>query len=255
MTDDAGARLLVEGIGLRFTHVSTELNALDRHNPDWWALGKVYAYKMQAEPFVHIDSDVFLWKPLPERLMRADVFAQNPEPIPSNTPYYRPERLDQAFSVGTRGWLPDEWRWYRRARGSHAICCGILGGNRIDFINRFATASLRLVDDPANRQALSSIQDKSGFMLVIEQYLLSAFVEYHKSSAGLPLGSVQIEYLFHTLEETWKPDSAVQAGFTHLLSGSKKNPLFAQRLENRVRHDYPEYYRRCMAWIEQEAHA
>src|SRR5262249_42856235 len=63
-TDDAGARLLVDGIGLEFEHVSTALNALHVSNPDWWALGKLYAYRMQTEPFVHIDSDVFLWRPL-----------------------------------------------------------------------------------------------------------------------------------------------------------------------------------------------
>ncbi|MEO7911577.1 MAG: DUF6734 family protein [Roseiflexaceae bacterium] len=250
VTDDAGARLLVDGIGLRFKHVSTELNTLDQHNPDWWALGKIYAYSMQTEPFAHIDSDVFLWKPLPERLARADVFAQNPEPISASTPYYQPERLEQALGAGTSGWLPDEWRWYRRARDSRAECCGIFGGNRIDFINRFATAALRLIDDPANIQALRSLQDKSAFMPVIEQYLLSAFVEYHKASAVLPLGSVQLEYLFHSIEDAWNPDSATQAGFTHLVAGAKQNRLFAERLEHRVRRDYPEYYRRCIACID-----
>jgi hypothetical protein len=50
VTDAAGARLLVDEIGLPFKHVSTELNTLDQYNPDWWALGKVYAYRMQTEP-------------------------------------------------------------------------------------------------------------------------------------------------------------------------------------------------------------
>src|SRR5262249_39430480 len=220
VTDDAGARLLVDDIGLRFAHVSTELNALAGHDPDWWALGKVYAYRMQTKPFVHIDSDVFLWKPLPERLARADVFAQNPEPISSGATYYQPEQLELALDRMRQGWLPDEWRWYRRSPVQRAECCGIFGGNRIDFINRFATASLRMISDPANRQALQSLSDKRALMLVTEQYLLSAFVEYHKTLAVLPGGQVGIEYLFHSMDDAWNADVTVHAGFTHLVAGA-----------------------------------
>jgi hypothetical protein len=141
VTNDGGASVLVDQLGLPFTHVSTTLNALAHHDPEWWALDKIYAYRMQEQPFVHIDSDVFLWKPLPERLERADVFAQNPEPLSWNTSY-DPERLEHAIQGTAGGWLPDEWQWYRRARDRRAECCGIFGGNRIDFINRFAEASI-----------------------------------------------------------------------------------------------------------------
>jgi hypothetical protein len=247
ITDDAGARLRVDGLGLRFRHVSTELNALAHHDPDWWALGKIYAYRLQTEPFVHIDSDVFLWKPLPERLARADVFAQNPEPIGWGT-VYRPELLEGALCQTAGSWLPEEWRWYRGAHDRRAECCGIFGGNRIDFINHFAATSLRLIEDPANRQAVQSLPDKQALMLVVEQYLLSAFVDYHKASTALPSGSVRIEYMYQSMGDLWNPDCAAQNGFTHLLSGTKRNPIFADRLANRVRHDYPEYYRRCLQY-------
>jgi hypothetical protein len=245
ITDDAGARLLVDRLGLRFARVSTDLNALAHHDPEWWALGKVYAYRMQTEPFIHIDSDVFLWKPLPGRLECADVFAQNPEPLASFT-HYQPERLEQAIGRARNGWLPEEWRWYARARERRGECCGIFGGNRIDFINRFATASLRLLEEPANHHALEPLHDKHILMVVIEQYLLSAFVEYHKAATALPAGSVRIEYLFDTVAGLWNPDSTVRAGFTHLIADTKQNPLFAHRLESRVRRDYPQQYQQCL---------
>jgi hypothetical protein len=108
VTDDAGARMLVDGLGLQFTRVSTDLNALAQHDPDWWALGKICAHRLQTEPFVHLDTDVFLWKRLPQRLESADVFAQNPEPIWSGTPYYQPERLERVLGPASGGWLPDE---------------------------------------------------------------------------------------------------------------------------------------------------
>jgi hypothetical protein len=64
VTDDEGARILVDELKLPFRRVSTALNTLERANPEWWSLGKIEAYRRQHEPFVHIDTDVFLWKPL-----------------------------------------------------------------------------------------------------------------------------------------------------------------------------------------------
>jgi hypothetical protein len=250
ITDDAGARMLVDGIGLQFTRVSTDLNALAGHNPDWWTLGKVYAYHLQTEPFVHIDSDVFLWKRLPERLERADAFAQNPNPFSASTPYYQPEQLEQAITHMAGGWLPGEWRWYRRAiKNQRAESCGLVGGARTDFIRRYAEASLRLINDPRNHTALQSLPNKLMHALLIEEYMLAACVEYYNASRGLPLGSVRIEYLFNSMSAPGNPDSLARAGYTHLMS-AKRNPLFAERLENRVRRDYPEHYQRCVKYVD-----
>ncbi len=245
ITDDAGAQLLVDGLGLPFTRVSTELNALAQYDPDWWALGKIYAYRLQTAPFVHIDNDVFLWKRLPERLEHADVFAQNPEPISAGASIYQPEQLERALNYPGNGWLPDEWLAYRRARRKRSECCGIFGGRRIDFIQRYATASLCVIDEPSNRPALQALRDKRVHMLLIEQYLLAAFVEYYRTRAALPSGTVRMEYLFNSMADAWNPHYAARAGLTHLLSGVKKSPLFADKLENRVRCDYPELYEQC----------
>jgi hypothetical protein len=52
----------------------------------WWTLGKLHAYRSQTTPFVHLDSDVYLWSPLPRRLTSAPVFGQNPERFPFHAP-------------------------------------------------------------------------------------------------------------------------------------------------------------------------
>src|SRR5215831_11437259 len=67
-TDDAGKEILVGEIGLEFEQVSTCLNELTDHDPEFWCLGKILAYSRQEEPFVHLDNDVFLWNPLPDSL-------------------------------------------------------------------------------------------------------------------------------------------------------------------------------------------
>jgi Family of unknown function (DUF6734) len=54
--------------GLEFDTVSVDLNELAHSDPEWWTLGKMMTYRAQAEPFVHIDEDVFLWQRLPREL-------------------------------------------------------------------------------------------------------------------------------------------------------------------------------------------
>ena len=60
VTDRCGADLLVDKLGLAFDEVIVELDALNHYESEWWAMAKIWAYQAQTEPFIHIDSDVFL---------------------------------------------------------------------------------------------------------------------------------------------------------------------------------------------------
>src|SRR4051794_36415912 len=74
VTDGEGAAMLIDGAGIHFEKVSTALDDLSFADPNLWTLGKLFTLRMQDAPFVHIDPDCFLWKPLPDRLTLADVF-------------------------------------------------------------------------------------------------------------------------------------------------------------------------------------
>ncbi|HXI22238.1 MAG TPA: DUF6734 family protein [Pyrinomonadaceae bacterium] len=245
VTDDDGARLLVDELQLPFDEVSTGLNALRDHNPEWWSLGKVEAYRRQREPFVHVDADVFLWKSLPSHLTTADVFAQHPEPDTPGVVSYHPADLESAIGRPNGGWLPKEWIWYRRnAQVEQGQCCGVLGGNRVDFINHYAESALQLVAAARNRKALQALAGKGAHMLLVEQYLLTACVEYHHQSKSSPYRGIEIRHVFPTISDAFNPDRATEAGFTHLV-GAKRNALVSRDLELRVQCDLPNYYDRC----------
>jgi hypothetical protein len=246
-TDDDGARLLVDRLGLEFAHVSTALNALAGHDPGWWALGKIYAYRAQTGPFVHLDNDVFLWQPLPERLFSALVFAQNPEYFTTGASYYQPEEFERSLHTTRRGWLPAEWVWYR-SLGPHqrAVCCGIFGGRRLDFIHHYAEQAIRLLEHPDNQHGWALLADKIGHNILFEQYLLSACLEYHRQQAHSLYRDMEMQYLFNSPDEAFDPGQAARAGYTHLIAGAKQNRAIAERLERRVRRDYPGHYERCV---------
>lgn len=248
-TDDAGARLLVDGAGLEFDEVHTTLNALADHDPGWWALGKLYAYRQQA-PFVHIDSDVFLWKRLRADLESAPLLAQNPDHFVLGRSYYRPDVFEAAIDRQWDGWLPREWVWYRHSGlPQRAESCGILGGNRVDFLHHYADRAISLMEHPGNRAAWDQISDKVSHNILFEQYLLAACVEHHRHHPDSPFHDVSIEYVFPSAGHAFSQRAAAEAGYTHLIASSKRNPKIAAALEARVAADYPESYERCDRYL------
>ncbi|MBI3900079.1 MAG: hypothetical protein HY308_17560 [Gammaproteobacteria bacterium] len=247
-TDDAGARLLVDELGLEFDQVYTSLNALAKYDAGWWATGKLYTYRAQQEPFVHVDSDVYLWRRLPESLERAPLLAQNPEFFMSGASYYEPETLEAALAINGGGWLPPEWRWYRASgRQQRGENCGVFGGQHVDFIQHYAALALQLIEHRANRRAWRALDRKPHHTVVLEQYLLSACIDYHRNRADSPYRDVDIDYLFSSMDDAFYSDKAVQLGYTHLIANAKQDVDIAKYLETRVAEDWPDYYERCLA--------
>jgi hypothetical protein len=245
VADDAGARILVDGLGLDFDTVSLALNDLRGCDPCWWSIGKLAAVAEQEEPFVHIDSDVFLWKALPARLVAAPVFAQNPEPFALGD-YYKPEVFERALAGRRGAWLPEEWGWYATTSSTRGECCGIVGGTRPDFLRHWARQGLRLVTEPGNRSVLDALSDRPTLMVTLEQYLLTACFEHHRDTSGSPYRDVRMSYLFESWGDALDEDQAARVGFTHLIT-AKRDPEIVERLDRRVRRDYPERYERCLA--------
>lgn len=248
-TDDDGARMLVDGLDLPFAEVSTALNGLRAADPQWWVLGKLQAYRAQTKPFVHIDTDVFLWNALPSVVADASVFGQNPEWFAfGGDSWYRPKRYDACLRQHD-GWVPEEWAWYVGRQGGEAVCCGVLGGQRADFLSYYADQALQFLEHPRNRSVWSSVGFLLGDNILFEQYFLSACIAYHNNAANSPYRELNVQYLFRTPEEAYHTDRPRRSGYTHLIGGAKRNMAHARRLEQRVARDYPERYQRCLRYV------
>jgi hypothetical protein len=253
ITDDEGERTLIDGIGLQFRRVYKTLNHLREYDSSWWALGKIIAYRSQDVPFVHIDSDVILWSRLPEELENADVFAQNPEffVVADPNTWYIPDRLERLLLHENNGWLPKEWNWYRAIFSDmlSAVCCGIYGGTRLDFIHYCAETALQIVNHPINAAAFKDTDSKSKnlYLMLIEQFLPAACLEYYADNKYSPFCGIKPRFLFHSVEDAYC--RAFRCGYTHLISISKSNPIIAERLETRVQSEYPELYERCIRYL------
>ncbi|HEX3359161.1 MAG TPA: DUF6734 family protein [Tepidisphaeraceae bacterium] len=247
ITDQAGKKLLVDQLGLPFMHISTELEQIRDADPDWWALGKILAYSIQDRPFVHLDTDVFLWKRLPPQVEQAHVFSQCPERIAEIDGNYRPREVEAAFARFQLP-LPVEWEW-SRSRNPAALTaenCGIFGGNNVKFLNYCSKMALNLILRPEHAPVWALANDKRAHTILLEQWFMTtACTDYHRFHPTSPYKGVKITRLFPN-DQSIPAGTAAQLGYTHLFWIAKSHPAVARRLEDRVRREDPEFYRRCV---------
>jgi hypothetical protein len=246
VTDSAGKAMLVDELGLEFDEITTELDCLRDTDSGWWAMGKLVAYSLQDRPFVHLDTDVFLWRPLPRALLAAPVFSQCPEQHSLENAWCGPQHVASLFEKHQRS-LPVEWEWAssRNTTWFREENCGILGANRVDFIRYFARTAIEMVNAPSHRALWAEVSEKSAFNMLIEQFLLGACVDYHQLNPESPFRGVSIRHLFSSWHEAHNPDAAARIGYTHLLGDAKTHPEVVARLERRVAMLDPIFHRHC----------
>jgi hypothetical protein len=251
VTDDIGLSMLVDGLGINFDEVSTDLNVLNDSDPNWWVLGKLRAYQAQTKPFIHLDNDVFLWKALPEKVDTASVFTQNSEYfVFGQSSIYRPNIFTQKIMSSQNGWLPNEWKWFLERQGNWGFCCGILGGNHVDFIRHYSSLALKIVENTNNQIALKNMTDKKIDSILLEQYFLAACLEYHKSEIDPSYKNLYMQCLFESVEDAFNPHKAEEVGYTHLIADAKRDIKLAHRLEQRVSKDFPDLYKKCLHYLQ-----
>jgi hypothetical protein len=242
VTDDAGARLLVDRLGLPFDRVSTELERLKDADVRWWVLGKLYAYRQQEQPFLHVDSDAYLWKALPRQLMMAPIVVQNPEYAPvSGRTYYKPREF-AASVLDNGGWLPSELRAYVGRGGAVAFCTGVFGGTDVDALRQYSTRAIEIIESQQNTPIWQTSGIGLSHEVFVEQYYLGAFCADLTERLGRRL---TVRCLFGSMADAFDPPRARHAGFTHLLGPAKGSQDIERLVSDRVRQDYPEFFERC----------
>lgn len=168
-----------------------------------WSLGKIFIYKylsLKGSPFIHVDNDVFLWKPLPIDLIQSNLFAQSAE---TNIDYFY--RLNDFYKRCPKKYIAQ----YKRP--NYAPNAGIFGGNNLGFIYKYSSSALDMVFDPINRKFWT--EDNFGATwrkaVYAEQYYLATCVEYYKE---------KINFLF---DKDFSPIKCSEVGYTHLLAAKK----------------------------------
>ncbi|GAB4111816.1 MAG: hypothetical protein OHK0057_37490 [Thermoflexibacter sp.] len=236
-TDNFGKELLVERLGLPYTAVYLDLQDLAFDLPkSLWTPKKMYAYSLQTEPFLHIDGDVFIWKPFEENLLSTPLVAQN---LDVNMDFYR-EVLQTVFVEFS--YVP---AYLDRDLSKDLIAAnaGVIGGTNFLFFKAYVQEVYQFLD--RNRAHLGKV-NLDYLSTFTEQYLYHAFAK-HK---GMEIAQVVQENVSPTyFPELFRfTDLPNRCSYIHLMNG-KAFPTFCENMAQRLHIDYPEMYQKVLDTI------
>jgi len=232
-TDSIGYDFLIKKLDLPYKKVHVVLDRLNNFPSNFWALPKIQSYMLQKEPFIHFDGDVFLFKPLPDTLLKGSIISQNLE---VTTDYYE-HMWNEIYPHLT--YIPEEITGYIKNKKSYACNMGIFGGNDINFIHDY---SLKAYDFAKNNIQLSQKINSSNFNIFFEQVYLYELltIQNKKSSYLIDEISLDNEYIgFGNFHEV-----PFKRTYLHLLGSYKRIYSVCRLLEIYFISYYPEYFKK-----------
>ena len=163
-------------IGLPVTRYSERIDEARKVSKWFWAYGKLLAYIDQDKPFVHIDNDVFLWDPLPPRILKAELCFQSHEPM-NLVGYKYYNMLKPCF----RDCPVKPIQIVENEVTDFAYNCGICGGHRLEFFKEWIECSKKYISDPRN-QNMFFVKYRDVLIhqnLFHEQYFAASLIKMH----------------------------------------------------------------------------
>ena len=167
---------IIKPLNMPITSYSNKLNEMKSVSKYFWAYGKLLAYNEQDVPFVHIDNDVFLWEPLPKKVLRAKLCFQSFEPF-DQPGYGFYDMLKPSFKkapVKPRAIVENEVTDF-------AYNCGICGGHELSIFKEWIACSAEYIFAPKNQDIFFK---KFANVLIHqnlfhEQYFLACLIKKH----------------------------------------------------------------------------
>lgn len=235
---------LLKNLGLPVSEYSVELDKMRGIPKSFWAYGKLLSYELQTKPFIHIDNDVFLYDPLPKRILESELCFQSREYF--SVPYYKWYGLLKPC-------------WERASVRPQIIVdnevtdfvynCGICGGYNLEFFKKWRQCSAEYILAPENQSLFfEEFRD-----LLIHQNL------FHEQYFGTSLVNVGKNWLFFKKKyhvETIADDinseefRSINKSYTHLWGGTKVDQPMMMRVRKRLEKEDTELFRRVKTFCE-----
>lgn len=230
VTNDFGYKVLHDKIGLTDIDYKLDLNSINHISKFFWAFGKILAYSIQEEPFLHIDNDVYMWNGIPEELQEKELIFQSKEFLekPGFGWYNQLKEVWEAAPIRPKVIVDNEINDF-------AYNCGVCGGNNIEIFKEWRKCSEQYIFSEENQKTFFEDFDKMLIHenLFHEQYFIASLIK----SKGLrdKVGVLGEEsHLINT--PSYK--------YTHLWGLSKKDHKLMGKLHRRVKRECPELYNR-----------
>jgi len=168
---------VIKSLDLPITSYSDKLNEMKSVSKYFWAYGKLLAYNEQTVPFVHLDNDVFLWDPLPPRILKARLCFQSHEPfdLPGYDYYARLKKPWAKAPVRPQAIVDNEVMDF-------AYNCGICGGHDLEIFKEWIACSKEYIFAPANQRIFFKKFDYELMHQNIfhEQYFIASLIKKYR---------------------------------------------------------------------------
>ena len=229
-TDDLGKELLIDKLEIPYSEIHLELNELQDYPAELWALGKVLTYSLQEKPFIHADTDVFIWDKLPLEFLNTDLFAQNLE---VNFPKYSEvlEIVLNEFKAISKDLFPI----YQRTNDVYAYNAGIIGGTSLVFFKELKSKVFEIIDANLDKLHLIDV----GVLNMVYEQMLGFELATQKNLEIKFLKSQMNEAFTNVMKFHMVP---IKETYIHTVGYAKRSIEMCEQLKYRLKYEFPKEY-------------
>lgn len=197
---------------------------------DTWVESKFYAMSKQTKPFIHIDTDVFLYKEIFNKYKNSPVIIERPEMGEDFLPHYPPQ-----LNFWNDYVLKDHQKWDKNL--NYSFNCGTLGFNDMNLKDDFIKSYYNLKEEFNKNKKAYRIYKKRGSepCIVLEQYNLASLCK--KSN-------IKVDFILPYSNRKTQSEAAKQIGYTHLSGNVKYNKDIIKRIHQRFKINFPSQYKK-----------
>ena len=245
VTDRLGKEILIDTLELPYTNVRLGLDDLNDYPADLWALGKLYAYGLQNEPFLHVDSDLFIWEELRSDMTKSPLVAQHLE---KEYAFYK-NLMEEVAPLNLH--IPECIKARHKIEPINAYNMGITGGHDLEFFRFYTIEAFKFIN--ANKQNFSRMA-LGPFNTIFEQVLFYSLAQTHQKPVNLytyTTGEHLVDDEMKGLERFRK--TPPQSGLTHLYGSCKGMQPFCDEVSYKLKKYHPASYEKIMDIVEAEA--
>ncbi|WP_313790281.1 DUF6734 family protein [Flagellimonas meridianipacifica] len=239
VTDSKGKEMLIDTFNLPYTSVAVELNKINHYPEKLWALGKLYAYKIQDTPFIHVDGDIFIWKRFNSSLEKSELIGQHLDNEENH--YHTSMHHLEKNNISIPQELKDDFAILKRFNSTNA---GILGGKNIDFFQEYVDRAFHFVDK--NLEKVNNKINGSSFAIIYEQYMFSALarkwdIEINHLIQYNDTGIMHLSDFFNRY---------LSKKYVHLLAKTKSSLECYHEMEMQLLTEHPDYHERICSFFD-----
>ena len=237
------AHLLIDLLKLPYNKVHITHDKLSMIHPDLWALPKIYTYSIQEQPFLHIDGDVFIFKPLNPELLQGELIAQNVEVATENYYMLAQKELTCQFTF----FPPCVKKDFESGIPFQACNAGILGGSNIAFFSDYSIFVFDYIKKNADRLKHVNV---SMFNMFFEQHLFYALAKEKGISVSVLFKGIVNDNGYKKLGDFH--EVSINRSYLHLLGHFKKDEYTCIQMASKLKELYPDFYERIVAMFYQK---